>query len=364
MDVCAVVCVGAGVEVSVVPDVGRCYIVSRAFATTSDAEGCLLVVGPSGEQFVEPVHIRVHKRICSCFGLCDLLVSEDLFPAGLVVKTHVVRTVQKFRHVREFRDTAFDLHIDLCLLGDALSGRDENYTVRSAHTVNGSRRGILEDGNRLYLLDGKVGHVALNTVHEDERRAGVQRGDSTDPELGVVHTRLTGPLDDNSSGHLAGEGVGKVALRNLQFGVGHRGDGSDHGSPSLMSHADHDGLFQFSLVVLKEDVKFQGFRDGDSLSLVTHACDLQLDSGSGDLDRVVTIDVGHGSGLGAGDEDCRSRHWLSCAVDDLTFDRDLVLGCDVGRALFRVGFACVCSERRNRQQCGQHDESYPSPSHC
>ena len=82
-----------------------------------------------------------------------------------------------------------DAQASLSLL--SLAGLDKNHTIRSLHSVKGSRRRVLEDGYALHLVHvDSADVVTLHTVHKDQRTLSIGCRSSSKVHCGAIDTRL------------------------------------------------------------------------------------------------------------------------------------------------------------------------------
>ena len=139
--------------------------------------GCL-------EHFVRPVRIGIKQRIAAFVispGINGFLVELGIFSStgitmSLVSQFHVIGIVGYSLHCLSDgfqRDVTSIIYGNLTLL--TLLGSNQDYTVGSTATVNGSRSGVFQHGHALHVLRRHGIDVTLHTVDDDERGRVVQR---------------------------------------------------------------------------------------------------------------------------------------------------------------------------------------------
>ena len=146
--------------------------------TSANVEVRLLVESRALEQFTVPIHIRENIRIGTVDGVLDLFVGEqaccsvaELVEVRFVVHAHVRSCIHKFRRVGRAGEVAFQTETNDRLFGvsTALGGYD-HHTVRTACTVHGSCRRVLQDGEAFnhFRVEGvQVCAGSFHTVEDD-----------------------------------------------------------------------------------------------------------------------------------------------------------------------------------------------------
>ena len=89
--------------------------------------------------------------------------------AGFVVPVDVLVRGQELRRHRVSVERGGAVVNDLRPAGGAALGRDHDHTVTAAHTVDGRRGRVLENGDRGDVVRVYVVHRALHAVHENQR---------------------------------------------------------------------------------------------------------------------------------------------------------------------------------------------------
>ena len=206
----------------------------------------------------------------------------------------------------------------------ALLGGDEDDTVGCAVAVQGGGGGILEDGHGLDVGRVEVGEVTAvgNSVDHVEGRGATVDGTVTADHDGRVGTGVTEGAVDLHAGDGAFEGACNAGYGSVGNLLGtHLRDGAREGRPLGRAVCDgHDGLLQRFAVRGHDRVDRSG--DGEFLGLHTDEGENEDPRTGGDVgDDVVTVEIGHGSNLGALHEHGHSGKRLSVLVEgDLTTD--------------------------------------------
>ena len=167
-------------------------------------------------------------------------------------------------------------------------------------------------------------------------RVGAEGGDTADEEVGVVLTGLTGTLVGDDARHVAGQGGGQVAGRDLQLAGVDGGDGADDALLLLGSEGDHDGVVKGFGLVPKGDG--DAVLAGEGELQVFHAYHAG-DQDSPYLDSVEdegTVFIGDGASLASLDHDCGSGKRFAFGVDDMSGQPGGIPGSRLGRSL-RLG---------------------------
>lgn len=117
--------------------------------------------------------------------------------------------------------------------------------VRTAHTVEGGRRCVLQDGERGDVVRVDKVHVALDTVDEHQRGGfGTERTLSADPELGA-RSGFARTLHHDDTRQFAGEVRGERAACHFQFAGVDGVDGADDTLLALFTVCDYGYCLQF-----------------------------------------------------------------------------------------------------------------------
>ena len=166
---------------------------------------------------VHPVHVRIEVGIGAA-QVHLLLIVVDRLDRTLLVGGDFVVVVDPLRSVRQLgqldrlRNAEFGLDADLGRRHFGASfGGDQDDAVRTAHTVEGGRRCVLQDGERGDVVRVDKVHVALDTVDEHQRGGfGTERTLSADPELGA-RSGFARTLHHDDTRQFAGEVRGERA---------------------------------------------------------------------------------------------------------------------------------------------------------
>ena len=190
----------------------------------------------------------------------------------------------------------------------AFLGRDDDDAVGSAGSVNGSRRGVLEDVEALDIGRvhqgegvGKTFHAVVvhgQAVDDDERVVGGgQRGSAADPDVGGA-ARGTAVGSDGDARHLTGKHVLGVHDDTLVLGVrlerGHRTGEVVLTGGTVTDH--HHVVQEFG--ILDEGNGGRHRRGRKGLGCITDAAHFNLRIGTRDGQEEVAVQSGGGTGGG------------------------------------------------------------------
>ena len=178
-------------------------------------------------------------------------------------------------------------------------GGDEHHAVRRAGTIDGGRRGVLQDGHALDVVRVQQAGAALNTVDEHQRAAALADGSRTADVERRGGVRTTVRELEVQVRHAALEHLRQVRVRTSVEGLlAHRFHGAGE-IGLLLGTVTHDhGLFEHFLVGGERNVDPGTALDGNLRRLVTDALDRQ-DSIGRDGDGIVTVHVGRRSRRGS-----------------------------------------------------------------
>ena len=183
----------------------------------------------------------------------------------------------------------------------ALLRRDDDHTVRSAATVNGSSRSVLQHGERLDVVRvdqrkrvrGTLQTVVVHgqTVDDNQRVVGcVERRAATDADCGTA-TRLTAVVDDVHTGHLALQGILCARNQTVVHLVGL--DGRDRTGQVVLLGAsvtdDHHVLQRLSVVLQRHCYIGGSIDDSFLVADIAHRDLVALIS----FDNEVTVEIGN-----------------------------------------------------------------------
>ena len=151
-------------------------------------------------QFFHPVNVRVEIRIdrsrqlatigiyqsllVSLFGISECHVVGNLGVDNLVLTVvvasltggvgfvdgiHILNAINQVGHLGQVCNTLIDIERKLWLADLTRLGGDDNNTVTTAHTIDSSRGGILQNSDRLDVLGRQAAPATLNTVDKHQR---------------------------------------------------------------------------------------------------------------------------------------------------------------------------------------------------
>ena len=221
-------------------------------------------------------------------------------------------------------DTGTGLEGDLRLALLATLGGHEDDTVRTAGTVQGGGGGILQDGDAFDIVpvDGRedVGTLDGGRAVNDDEGVGVVRGGGTDTTDTDTHIQ-TGLTVDNrglQTRHLAfqGAGYGTLGLDDDVL-IADRRDRTGQVFLLRGTVSDVDEFVEH-LRVLGERYVDDGTGPGNNF-LVRKSDAREDEGGTGShIETVVTIQICHGSGRGALDDDTDARNHFALRIRNLT----------------------------------------------
>ena len=263
------------------------------------------------ERGPEPVGIGVDSGVGSRIGrpLVDDLLPERSDVArierGAVDGVHVDDIV--VHHVDRDADA---LESGAAVVGDArtplpaLLGGDEDDAVGGARTVDGRRRGVLQDRHRGHVIRVDIVHAADDAVDHHQRRRVVERTHAADGHGGLVGAGLTRRLhgqqarrDALKSRRNVGEGAFLARLLEID-----RGDGSRHVGFLLDAVGHDDDLFQSVLLLGEDDVDHRAVADPDTPGLVAEKREFQHVVRRLHDDRIAPVGAADSSVIGPDDQ--------------------------------------------------------------
>ncbi len=175
-------------------------------------------------------------------------------------------------------------------------GGDENHTVGTTGTIDGGCRGILQHVNGGNVLWCNSCQVSLNTVNQDQRRQITNKCGNTTQTDGGFCRRTTAGVDHLKTCDLTfHEFCGIADLTHVEVLGLHRGNGRGDVALTLGTITDDDDFVQKCVVFLKDHV-------AASLHFLIDEADVadnEYGVAVGNVQRVVTFEVGNGSVLGA-----------------------------------------------------------------
>ena len=104
---------------------------------------------------------------------------------------------------------------DICLTLSTCLGGNQNDTIRSLHTINGSRCSILEDGNSRDIVRIDVVHRTRNTIHDYKRTGIIECRKTTDQHCVVSFTRSSCLLNIGHTGQTSCKHTLNISRRSL-----------------------------------------------------------------------------------------------------------------------------------------------------
>ena len=187
------------------------HIISSLVTSSLDIDIGPLIEVEVTEKKLFPVYIRIYIRIQSapCILYILLRIDRSLAPPGhirLIVKFHPGRSVHEVHHIHRLGKHCLHSRVDLGthILRTVLGGYDHD-TVRTADTIDSSRRSILEHCETLDGLRRNTVQVIggdLHIIKKDKRSGYTAEGvDTSYVEFGGG-TRITGICNRDHSGQL------------------------------------------------------------------------------------------------------------------------------------------------------------------
>ena len=309
------------------------------------------------EDGVDPVDVRIEVGVAAAqVHLAGIVRNRHLGAAAVAVEFVVVvdplRSVRQLGQLDRLRNAEFGLDADLGRRHFGASfGGDQDDAVRTAHTVEGGRRCVLQDGERGDVVRVDKVHVALDTVDEHQRGGfGTERTLSADPELGA-RSGFARTLHHDDTRQFAGEVRGERAACHFQFAGVDGVDGADDTLLALFTVCDYGYRLQFGNLAhqLGHDVGLRS--DGNALGFITQVRNLDY-IGRLYVDRegtVITRDDTAGTAL---DDHGGSRYTRLGLVQDASGHLDVPPPLRGGNRRFQA--ACgirkfgICAQFRNR----------------
>ena len=188
------------------------------------------------------LHVAGGVRLVPPVGLVGQSVGQR-DEADFVHQFLVLGGVQRLDLVGHLREAGLDAQADLGVAGLPGLGGDEDHAVGGTRTVDGCRRGILQDlhGGNVVGRE-KFDVVHRHTIHDIQRVvAAVERGSATHADVQVA-AGLAGRLDDADAGRLALHGLRGREDRTVLDVVGRHGryGGGDIAALDGAVTDDHD----------------------------------------------------------------------------------------------------------------------------
>ena len=325
-------------EHTAILSVGTRDIIGSHLTTTADRNIGTGTVRYVLEQHVVPVVGRIDKTVGT--GLTSLLnlvlavdevinIQRTARNQSVVVTLHIGYRVSQLNLAERALERVLDTAEDLGGTFLTALGGNEDYTVSTAGTVEGSCRGVFQDRETLDIIGTqtvKVGRCQLDVIDKNKWvGTTLTKGcHTTNEEVGVVLTRLTRTCVSNHTGDVTGKRLGKVARRHTQiFGV-YRGDRA-HDTFLLLLTVGYD-RYLVKLVALGGKLYIDN-------CLVSHGNDFVLHTYVGehkfvgwlDFDFIATINVGHNTLCGFLDYyACAWQGFASTFLRDFSLDRYLL----------------------------------------
>ena len=237
------------------------------------------------EEHVPPVNGRIDNRIHPEFRILDLFRGERSDgkrvpgPGRFVEEFHIRDRVGQLQVTGRLGYRSLITDIDGRFAFTAFLGVDQDDAVRTASTVQGSRRRVLHDresGDVVRLETGQVGRGHLDAVDEDQRAVGIGQGsDAADKEAGIIVTRFAAALIRDQTRDTTGQGCGEVTRRDFQFRRFDRVDGADDGLLLLGAESHDRDFVQLAGRVLHPNDENAFLSHGESLGLLTEEIENQ-----------------------------------------------------------------------------------------
>ena len=200
--------------------------------TATHAHVHTAVVSQVVEELVHPVDCRIevwveHRRVvvgqqsvCLLRGF-DVLRGVEQAPVGIHVRLvggiHIGIGVGKLRAFGQGDKAFVVVQVELRLAHLSRFGLDDDYAVGAAHTVNGCGGGVFQHGERFDVFGVDVAETTFHTVYQHQRLGVLvgEGGDTANPDVGVVVSRLARALHGYHTCQTACDGGGEVGGGHL-----------------------------------------------------------------------------------------------------------------------------------------------------
>ena len=229
-----------------------------------DAVGVGIGCPPFLDAGIAVVRVAARGRLRVQFG--DVVQFHEVGGAGhqAVVGHRLLRS----KH-------GIERHAGLFVVLTLFGGNQDNAVCR-ARTVDGSRAGILQDGDTLDVVGVQRSHVGLHTVHDNQRAAVVERAGTTYLDRDAFITGGTAALRDAHTGSCTCQCLsqaGDGAVGNLIGAYGGYRTGEVHFLLYTVTHNDY--FFEHFVVLLQCHGDVRLSLDGDFLCHITDVADNQ-----------------------------------------------------------------------------------------
>ena len=320
-EIAVVFAVGILLEDAVRLVVGHRDEIFGVLGAAAEIERVALAVHGFADQFVDPLRVRIEVVVRAVAVELDLRGAEagreSVVGPGLVGQFEVVPRIDELGQALRRGDRLFDAERDFGPGDRTAFGGYEDDAVGALGAVDGRRRGIFQDAERLDFVGFDVVDVTGDSVDEHQGVGSALEGaDTANPEFGVVASRFGAALDADQTGELSGEVARQVARRRLhQVARPDGGDRADHRLAFLLAVADDDDLFELIGVGLQLDVDHLAAVGREGLRQVADVADRDLLFGQY-VDDEESVGVGRRSDVGVFDVDGSADQRRSVGVGD------------------------------------------------
>ena len=200
----------------------------------------------------------------------------------------------------------------------ALLGRDEDYAVRGAGTVDTRRSGVLQHLDRLDVIGVQAGHFTVHAIDDNDRSVRlVDRRTAANQEHGVgtrlvVGRRYAHAADTSLQG--IADGVDRCAGEFLAVHL--RNCGRDRAA-RLRAVADHHHVVHHQRILFEHNVDRRAGAYGHLLFLVAYEAEFERRIGAR-LDRIAAVGPGCRAGCGSLHDDGGADHRFALRIPDRT----------------------------------------------
>ena len=301
--------------------------------STATAEVDVVVLAHTGlEHLVEPVGVSaVHELILAGLGVQRIAAGQRCARVGTGL-TQVLAVLVGIHHVVDAAGNLVPAEISLIVnlqglfLLTALGG-DDDHTVSSTRTVDGTCRCILQHLDGLDVVRRDVANSGTHghTVNHVQRSRRTERTDTTDTHCGVG-TGLT-VRRNLHAGHLTFQHSRDVRVRHtLQFVGIHNADRTRQVGLLLDTITYDDHLVEHLGVALHLDLLDNGTSaDGNLAVFVTHIAHNERRVGRS-INREVTVEVGNSTRLSTLHSNSCTNEGFPRLVNNLARDLNGLLG--------------------------------------
>ena len=163
--------------------------------------------------FIPPINIRIIRRIFPASERIQFVgivtKRKSVIRKRLVERTGIGESIGKFRCAKLRADTVLIADTHFQLAGRSPPRGDHHDPVRTAHTVERNRCGVLQHDDRFDLLYRKILKIPRETVDKYQRSLSVNR------QRGDVIGRRADSLINIQSGDSSVKGFGRINLRRI-----------------------------------------------------------------------------------------------------------------------------------------------------